>query len=154
MGYNSTTIIGWQTTTQNNERYYGSDLRFGTFNIGLSVPLFAAAQKARINAGNIAISQNKLEKQAVSQQLQTNLKDAISMYLQNKKVVEEYQRSVLPNTKILIESASKKLNAGEIGYLEWVMVINQAIQGQNEYLGYVQQLNEAAIEVEKLSLNN
>jgi cobalt-zinc-cadmium resistance protein CzcA len=54
----------------------------------------------------------------------------------------------------LIESASKKLNAGEIGYLEWVMVINQAIQGQNEYLGYVQQLNEAAIEVEKLSLNN
>jgi cobalt-zinc-cadmium resistance protein CzcA len=154
MGYNSTTIIGWQTTTQNNERYYGSDHRFGTFNIGLSVPLFASAQKARINAGNIAISQNKLEKQAVSQQLQTNLKDAISMYLQNKKVVEEYQRSVLPNTKILIESASKKLNAGEIGYLEWVMIINQAIQGQNEYLGYVQQLNEAAIEVEKLSLNN
>jgi cobalt-zinc-cadmium resistance protein CzcA len=154
MGYNSATIMGWQTTTQNNERYFGSDHRFGSFNVGLSVPLFAGAQKAKINASNIAISQNKLEKQAVSQQLQASLKEAISLYLQNKKVVEEYQRSVLPNTKILIESATKKMNAGEIGYLEWVMIINQAIQGQNEYLGYVQQLNEAAIEVEKLSLNN
>jgi cobalt-zinc-cadmium resistance protein CzcA len=154
MGYNSATIMGWQTTTQNNERYFGSDHRFGSFNVGLSVPLFAGAQKAKINASNIAISQNKLEKQAVSQQLQASLKEAISLYLQNKKVVEEYQRSVLPNTKILIESATKKMNAGEIGYLEWVMIINQAIQGQNEYLGYVQQLNDAAIEVEKLSLNN
>ena len=154
MGYNSLTITGWQTTPQNTDRYFGSNQRFGSFNIGLSVPLFAAAQKARINAGNIAITQNKLEQKAVTQQLQNNLLDAIAMYLQNKKVVEEYQRNILPNTKILIESASKKLNAGEINYLEWVMLINQAIQGQNEYLGYVQQLNDAAVEVEKLSINN
>jgi cobalt-zinc-cadmium resistance protein CzcA len=154
LGYNSATIMGWQTTTQNNERYFDKDYRFGSVNIGLAVPLFGGAQKAKINAGNIAITQNKLEKQAVSQQLQTNLKDAISVYLQNKKIVEAYQRIIIPNTKVLIESATKKMTAGEIGYLEWVMVINQAIQGQHEYLGYVQQLNEAAIEVEKLSLNN
>jgi cobalt-zinc-cadmium resistance protein CzcA len=54
----------------------------------------------------------------------------------------------------LIETASKKLNAGEIGYLEWVMIINQAIQIQNEYFNYVQQLNEGAIEIEKISANN
>lgn len=60
----------------------------------------------------------------------------------------------MPNTNLLIEAASKKLNAGEIGYLEWVMIINQAIQIQNEYFNYVQQLNEGAIEIEKMSANN
>ena len=54
----------------------------------------------------------------------------------------------------MIETASKKLNEGEIGYLEWVMIINQAIQIQNEYFNYVQQLNEGAIEIEKITANN
>ena len=58
------------------------------------------------------------------------------------------------DTNLLIETASKKLNAGEIGYLEWVMIINQAIQIQNEYFNYVQQLNEGAIEIEKITANN
>ena len=54
----------------------------------------------------------------------------------------------------MIETASKKLNAGEISYLEWVMIINQAIQIQNEYFNYIQQLNDGAIEIEKISANN
>ncbi len=153
-GYNSATIIGWQTTTQNNERYYGSDHRFGSYNIGLAVPLFASAQRARISASNIVIEQNKLEQLAVSQQLKANLKDAISLYLQNKKIVEVYQKSSIPNARLLIATASKKLNAGEIGYLEWVMIINQAIQTQNDFLSYIQQLNESAVEIEKISSNN
>lgn len=153
-GYNSATIMGWQTTTQNNERYFGTDNRFSSFNIGLGVPLFNSAQKARVNAGNLAISQNRLEKNAITQQLQSNLKDAITLYLQNKQIVTSYELNILPNSKILIDAATKKIKAGEIGYLEWVMIVNQAIQSKSEYLGYVQQLNEAAFEVEKITLNN
>jgi cobalt-zinc-cadmium resistance protein CzcA len=153
-GYNSATIIGWQTTTQNNERYYGSDHRFGSYNIGLAVPLFSSAQRARISASNIVIEQNKLEQLAVSQQLKANLKDAISLYLQNRKIVEDYQKNSIPNSRLLIAAASKKLNVGEIGYLEWVMIINQAIQTQNDFLSYIQQLNESAVEIEKISSNN
>lgn len=154
LGYNSATIMGWQTTTQNNERYFGTDNRFSSFNIGLGVPLFNWAQKARVNAGNLAISQNRLEKNAITQQLQSNLKDAITLYLQNKQIVTSYELNILPNSKILIEAATKKIKAGEIGYLEWVMIVNQAIQSKSEYLAYVQQLNEAAFEVEKITFNN
>jgi cobalt-zinc-cadmium resistance protein CzcA len=120
----------------------------------LGVPLFNSAQKARVNAGNLAISQNRLEKTAITQQLQSNLKDAITLYLQNKQIVTSYELNILPNSKILIEAATKKIKTGEIGYLEWVMIVNQAIQSKSEYLAYVQQLNEAAFEVEKITLNN
>jgi cobalt-zinc-cadmium resistance protein CzcA len=122
--------------------------------MGLAVPIFGGAQRAKINASNIAIEQSKLEKVAFSQQQQANLKDAVSIYVQNKKTVDYYQQFILPNAKLLAETATKKMDAGEIGYLEWVMLINQSIQSQNEYLGYVQQLNEAVVEIEKISSNN
>ena len=86
--------------------------------------------------------------------LSANLKNLAARYVQNKSLIIKYQRTILPNTNLLIETASKKLNAGEIGYLEWVMIINQAIQIQNEYFNYVQQLNEGAIEIEKITANN
>ncbi len=153
-GYNSTTIIGWQTTTQNNERYFGPDHRFGTYNIGLGIPIFSGAQKAKINASNMVIEQYKLEQLAMNQQLKANLKDAISQYLQHKKIVADYQQNSIPNAKLLMEAAAKKMNAGEIGYLEWVMLMNQAIQTQNDFLNYIQLLNESAVEIEKISSNN
>jgi cobalt-zinc-cadmium resistance protein CzcA len=153
MGYNSTTFVGWQTTAQNNEQFFGNDRRFSSINMGLALPLFGGAQRAKINASNIAIEQSKLEKVAYTQQQQADLKNATTLYLQHKKTVDYYQQFILPNAKLLIETATKKMDAGEIGYLEWVMLINQGIQSQNEYLGYMQQLNEAVIEIEKISAN-
>jgi len=62
-----------------------------------------------------------------------------------------YEKNMLPNAALLIETAGRKMTAGEITYLEWVMIINQAIQIKSEYLNYIQQLNENAIELEKLT---
>lgn len=154
LGYNSSTIIGWQPTSQTTEQYFGKDYRFNAFNMGMSIPLFSSAQRSRIAAGSISVQQNKLEQIAVQQQLSANLKNLVARYVQNKSLIIKYQRNIIPNTNLLIETASKKLTAGEIGYLEWVMIINQAIQIQNEYFNYVQQLNEGAIEIEKISSNN
>jgi cobalt-zinc-cadmium resistance protein CzcA len=154
LGYVSSTIMGWQPISQNEEQYFGQGYRFNAFNMGLSIPLFSTAQRSRIAAGGISVQQNKLEQLAAQQQLSSNLNNLITQYLQNRKMIIQYQKSLLPNRSILIETASRKLTAGEISYLEWVMIINQAIQIQNEYFNYVQQLNEGAIEIEKISSNN
>ena len=88
---------------------------------------------------------------ALQQQLSSNFKNLLNAYLQNKKLVIAYQKNMLPNATLLIETADRKINAGEITYLEWVMIVNQAIQIKSEYLNYIQQLNENAIELEKLT---
>jgi cobalt-zinc-cadmium resistance protein CzcA len=151
VGYSSSTIIGWQPTTQGSESYFGSNHRFGAINLGLSLPIFSTAQKSKIAASKVQIEQNKLESLALQQQLSSNFKNLLSAYLQNKKLVIAYQKNMLPNATLLIETAGRKINAGEITYLEWVMIINQAIQIKSEYLNYIQQLNENAIELEKLT---
>jgi cobalt-zinc-cadmium resistance protein CzcA len=151
VGYNSSTFIGWQPTTQGSESYFGSNHRFGAINLGLSIPIFSTAQKSRIAASKVQIEQNKLENIALQQQLNSNLKYLLNSYLQNKKLVMAYEKNTLPNAALLIETAGRKMTAGEITYLEWVMIINQAIQIKSEYLNYIQQLNENAIELEKLT---
>jgi cobalt-zinc-cadmium resistance protein CzcA len=151
VGYNSSTIIGWQPTTQGSDSYFGSNHRFGAINLGLSIPIFSTAQKSKIAASKVQIEQNKLENIALQQQLNSNFKNLLNSYLQNKKLVMAYEKNTLPNAALLIETAGRKMTAGEITYLEWVMIINQAIQIKSEYLNYIQQLNENVIELEKLT---
>jgi cobalt-zinc-cadmium resistance protein CzcA len=153
-GYNSSTIIGWQTTNQNIEKYYGSGNRFSSVNIGIGIPVFFGAQRSRIQASNVLIRQRKQEAEAIMQQLQSGLENALNIYKQNLRLVKSYKETMLPNAKSIIHTATLKLNSGEIGYLDWVILINQAIQIRSEYFNTVQQLNEAAFEVEKISAIN
>lgn len=90
----------------------------------------------------------------MQQQTSVRLQDAMLTYTQYKSILENYEKKVLINSSLLIDAAAKKRSAGEISYLEWVMLINQAIQTKSDYLGYIQQLNEAVIEIEKLSSNH
>ncbi|MBB6500194.1 CusA/CzcA family heavy metal efflux RND transporter [Pedobacter cryoconitis] len=149
-GYNSSTIIGWQTTGQNIEKYYSNHNRFSSVTVGIGIPVFWGAQRSRIQASNLLIRQRKEEADVVVQQLQSGLQDAIRIYNQSSRMVKSYQETLLPNAKSIIHTATLKLDAGEVGYLDWVILINQAIQIRSEYFNTVQQLNEAAFEVEKI----
>lgn len=151
VGFNSTTIVGWQATGQNAETYYGGSKRFNSFAIGVGVPLFTGAQKARISAAAVLIRQREQEVVAMSQQLAVSLENAFKTYTRNLSLVQSYHQTLLPNAASIIQTATSKLNAGEIGYLDWVILLNQAFQIRGDYLGTVQQLNETSFEIEKLS---
>ncbi len=154
IGYNSSTMIGWQATSQNTEKYFGSNRRFSSVTAGVGIPLFPRAQRSRINAAGILTTQRSIELEATRQQVNTDLNNATKLYLQNRQAILNYQSTLLTNAKIIINAATHKLNAGDIGYLNWVIVINQAIQIRTEYLDIVQQHNDAAFEIEKLNATN
>ena len=61
---------------------------------------------------------------------------------------------MLPNAQTIIRTAELKLRNGEINYLNWVMLVNQSIEIQNQYLAVAQQRNESVILIEKISSNN
>ncbi len=150
-GINSGTIMGWQSTSQTNQQYFGSNKRFNTITAGIGIPIFGSAQKARINASNILIKQREQELDATQLQLKGELENAIELYTRHSQMVNSYHQTMLPNAKSIIQTASQKLNTGEIGYLNWVMLINQAIQINIEYLNTIQSMNDAAFEIERIS---
>jgi cobalt-zinc-cadmium resistance protein CzcA len=151
LGYSSMTINGWQAISQTADKYFGSSDRFGTVSVGLMVPIFSAAQKARISAGSILVKQKKLEETAVKQELQQQVQEATALYIQHKKALDGYHKKGLPGAALLMQSATQKLTAGDINYLDWVMLMNQSIQTRANYYMEVAQYNNAAFELEKLN---
>lgn len=154
LGYNNASIVGWQTNKLGLEQYFNSSNRFSSINIGIGIPIFFAAQKAKIKASGILIAQKELEANVVHQQLNLEFRNAIKQYQQQLKILASYQNSLLPNANQMIKTSTLKLNAGEIGYLDWVILINQSIGLKTDYFNKVQQLNESAFEIEKLSGEN
>lgn len=151
-GYANSTIIGWQTPWASGEDlYYGRDKRFSSVNIGLGIPIFPGAQRSQIKAADLLIRQKQLEADAIHLQLSNELQNAIRLYRRNNQLLESFDRTMLPNVRSILASAEAKFSAGDIGYLEWVILVNQAIQIRSEYFNAVEQFNEAAFEIEKIS---
>jgi cobalt-zinc-cadmium resistance protein CzcA len=150
-GFNSMTFMGWQTTGQNSEKYFGSGTRFSSVAAGIGLPIVSRAQRSKINASTIMVNKQKQELQAIGQELTNQLENSLKMYVQYLSLVETYKKSMLPSATSTIEVATKRFNAGEIGYFNWVILINQAIQTKGEYLTIIHQLNQSAFEIEQLS---
>ena len=153
-GFSSSTIIGWQTVRQNYEQYYGSGQRFNSVNIGLGLPIFYGAQRSKIKAAERQKQMYVLEYDAAKQKMTADLNRATESYIKYRELVSKFRQRILPNAAIIIGTANQKLAVGEVGYIDWTVLINQAIQLKSEYLDMVQRMNEAAFDIEKIVSNN
>ena len=61
-----------------------------------------------------------------------------SNHLQN---VNYFETTALKNADIITRTAQKQLDNGSINYLEWVQLVNQAIDVRNDYIEAVRLLN-------------
>lgn len=150
LGYNNTSMRGMGA----DERLYNAGNRFHTAQVGIGIPLFASAQKARIKASRIneqvAINNFNIEKES----LKTKMATAFVQYYQHKRAVALYENQYLKNVAAIKETANKQFLNGEINYLDFVMLINQSVNIQNSYTDAVQRLNQSIIELNYLNSKN
>ncbi|QDW26224.1 CusA/CzcA family heavy metal efflux RND transporter [Pedobacter sp. KBS0701] len=150
-GYNNSSIIGWQTNSIGTEQYFDRNKRFSSVSIGVGIPIFFSAQNSRVKANSILIQQREKELALTKKTLDHNLTNAVERYNRLEKLIGSYQKTALRNAGDIIKTASDKLNAGEIAYLDWVLLVNQSILLKVEYYDKVQQFNEAAFEIERVT---
>lgn len=133
-------------TNQSIERNYNQNF----VQAGLNFPLFAKAQKARINAAGI---NEQIAKESLSLAEQQTAKQLQSLKIQLNKLqksVQYYQSSAIPQANLMISTAHKSYQAGEIEYVEFVQSITQAWQIKEMYLNEVHNLNQVIINIETL----
>ncbi|WEK37700.1 MAG: CusA/CzcA family heavy metal efflux RND transporter [Candidatus Pseudobacter hemicellulosilyticus] len=152
LGYNNMSIIGYQRV-DDEEKYYGGSHRFSSVNLGLGLPLFGGAQRARVKASGIRVQQQEQETKVLEQQLQRQLTDALQRYANSQQQLEQYRLVLLNNSATMLEVATRRLSSGETGYLEWVILVNQAMEVRSNYFAVVDELNSAAFVIEQL-VNN
>lgn len=150
-GYNNTGLTGFQNITGTDE-YYGPDRRFSYITAGVSIPIFWGAQAARVKSAKLEIT--RLENQLAETRLKwkSELETSQNNINGYKIMLSDFENVNLPNAEKISELAMNQLRAGEISYLEWMVLINQSIQIQNEYLNQLRLYNESVIN--NLYLNN
>ncbi len=129
---------------------YGASSRFTSASIGVGIPVFAGSQKARVNAAKASerIMENHYQQQL--QLLESQYQSAWVQYRSNLQAVDYYEKTAVPNAAVIINTANKQFSGGEINYLDWVMLTNQATSIQNNYLDAVKMLNESIFSINYL----
>ncbi len=137
-GYYNTSIRG----TGADDKYYSASKRFHAVQFGVGIPLFNRAQKARINTARITetIAENGylhgLQKQ------ESAIKVALLEYQKYFKTATWYEDIGLRSAETISSTAAKQFINGEINYLEWVMLTNQAVTIRSQYIDVIKSLNE------------
>lgn len=125
--------------------------RFNSVEFGISVPLFFGSQKAKINSSEILelISENNY--QLGLQTLNTEYQTAFKKYQTHLQTVKYFEDIALQNANIITKTANQQFANGDINYLEWTMLINNAISIQSNYTDAVNELNQTIIQLNYLT---
>lgn len=67
--------------------------------------------------------------------------------------MQRFEQNQLNKATVLLNTAIQQYNAGEINYLDWVILINQSLGIKSQYLNAIEKLNESTIELDYLSIN-
>mgnify|MGYP002759402521 FL=1 len=136
-----------------DDKVYNATPQFHSVQVGVAIPVFFGGQKARIEAAKVAgtIAENELKNAEFN--LNNQLKKANEIYQASLDIVSRYETSELKNADTITETARRQFLAGEINYLDFVILVNQAVALKNNYADAVWKLNQSAIEFEYLNLN-
>lgn len=128
-----------------------SNKRFSYLSAGISIPLFAGAQSARISAAKVEWQLAQQRSDYVAMQLEAELQNVMQQIKKYSASLQFYEGQGLKNADLIVKTAALQFSAGEIDYLQWVMLIDQAITIRNEYLESLFNYNLAVIQAQKLN---
>lgn len=128
-----------------DDKYYNSSYRFQSVQVGVGIPVFAKAQKAKISSVKFNKQITESNYALGIQLLQKEYTAALLQYNKHREAVHYFEAAGLKNAELIITTANKQFNSGLINYLEWFMLINQATAIKNDYLDAVKNLNGSII---------
>ncbi|HAH58456.1 MAG TPA: TolC family protein, partial [Bacteroidales bacterium] len=67
------------------------------------------------------------------------------MYQTNLEIINRYETDELKNADIITKTAQQQFINGEINYLEFVMLVNQAVLLKSNYADALLKLNESVV---------
>ena len=149
IGYFNQSLIGNQSIN-GNEVFFNAGKRFQGFQLGLSIPVFNGASKARIRAFELSekMAQNQLDFAQI--QLGSKFQQAFQAYKSADQSLILYQQKTLILADAIRSNATKAYETGEIGYVEFSQALSRTLNIQNTYLDLLDSYNQSVIEIEFL----
>lgn len=148
--YTNQSFIGYHSPDGISQEYYGNSRRFHSAGVTVGIPLFNRATNARIKAGKVNEEVTRLLTQQARKELYINWYQQVEELKKQQASIDLYESSSLDQAELIIKNASLGFQEGEIGYLEWTVLMNNAINIRVGYLDAIKKYNEIIIEIEYL----
>jgi cobalt-zinc-cadmium resistance protein CzcA len=128
LGYSNLSIIGWQSPDGVSQKYYSGSDRFSIFQFTMGLPIFNQATKSRIRAGNISSEISTIQKEAAYRQIRGDLGRLETEYARQAAALRYYDEEGRRQSEQLMTNARLSFEKGELSYMEWTLLMNQAMQ--------------------------
>ncbi|HRP54873.1 efflux RND transporter permease subunit, partial [Agriterribacter sp.] len=151
VGYSNQSIIGYHSEDGISQKYYSGSNRFHIASVTVGIPLFNSAAKARIKAGSVQEEVAEMNTKATMQYLKYNLQQLTETLKKEQNNLEYYENAGLQQSELIIKAARLSFENGEISYLEWTTLMNNAVNIRLNYMDAVHQYNQTLIELEYLT---
>ncbi len=147
IAYNNMSMRGFGA----DEKLYNYSARFQSVQGGIGIPLFFGAQKSKINALKInqQIADNNYQTGMAT--LKSEYRQAFLNYQKNLQAISYFENSALKNAELIITTANEQFSNGEISYLDWVLLINQSVSIQSDYIDTLKAFNQSIIRLNFLT---
>ncbi|MBE9600225.1 CusA/CzcA family heavy metal efflux RND transporter [Pedobacter sp. MC2016-24] len=137
----------------NLSRGYTPGTRIAGMQVGIAVPLFNGAGRARVNSEKIAAQIAETDLLRIQSQLQSQYQQELQNYTRHKNMVDYYTSEGLKQADEQLRIAQVSYDLGEIGYMEFIQNMALAVQGKLTYLQTLNQMNKSVIQLQFLKGN-
>lgn len=141
-------LLGYNNLSLRDGNNLTSKDRFHSVHVGIGIPIFGKGQKSMIAAAKINEHIGNAQFDLEKQKLETAYQEAIAKYKQSLADVQYFEEKGLKDAEIIRNTLNKQMSAGEINYVEWILLNQQALTIENNYLDSKNQLiqNQIALE--------
>ena len=150
IGAFSQTLTGYQQKEDKTETYYGTNIRFNGVVLGISVPIFAKAQKARFRSTKVQQQLAQANYDYQKRTLQGQYAQTVQEFLKFQSNLAYYEQTALPMSAEIIKTSEKLFKSGSIGYIEYLAGFTNALSIQKNYLDALYQYNQQIYLIEFL----
>lgn len=151
LGYSNQSIIGYQSTDGLTQQYYGAGKRFHIVNLSVGIPIFNSAAKARVRAAGVRQDIAKMNTAAAERNLLTLYEQLKQEYIKQQQALQYYEQTGLQQSELIMNHSRISFQNGEISYIEWTTLMNNAVSIRLNHLESLRQYNLAIIELEYIT---
>ena len=130
--------------------YYNGTPKFNGFTVGIALPIFAGSTISRSKASKINIEIQQKNADYLNLQLQSQYKQETEQLATYESVLAYYKNTALPNADTIAGNATKAYQNGDISYVEYVQVLETALNIRTNYISALNNYNTTVINLQYL----
>lgn len=142
-------LTGFQNIN-GQDTFFPRSKTFTGFELGLAIPLWIKPNLARAKAATIQEDVARKNAENFKVMLNGDYAQALRELDKNIASLNYYETSALQNADLILSQARKAFHEGEIGYIEYLQALKNAIGIQSNYLNALNQYNQSVIKIEFL----